>query len=117
MIYEQLYPSVTSVMSDMPKSQSEGSALEKLVQRRMDLCEKLTELLTEIGTRLDDIMDMINTLPDNEQIVIIYRYIKGMRWEAISRKTNYSERHMRRVRDRAIEAMSIVKNKDVRLCP
>jgi len=107
MIYDQLYPRITPVLSDMPKSQSEGNALEKLVERRMDLCEKITEVLTEMRERLDEIMVMIGQLQDNEQIVIIFRYVQGMSWRKIEGKMNYSYKHCFRIHDRAVEKMTL----------
>ena len=107
MVYDQLYPKMTTVLSDMPKGYSEDSALEKLVQRRMDLCDKITEVLMEMRERLDEIILMIGELKDNEQVVIIFRYVQGMSWRKIESKINYSYKQCFRIHDRAIEKMTL----------
>jgi DNA-directed RNA polymerase specialized sigma subunit len=107
MVYDQLYPRMTSILTDMPKGYSEDSALEKLVQRRMDLCDKITEVLMEMRERLDEIILMIGELKDNEQVVIIFRYVQGMSWNKIARRMTYSVDNCYKIHSRAIERMDL----------
>ena len=107
MIYDQLYPRITPVLSDVPKGQPEGNALEKLVERRIDLREKIIEIQSKMRDEIDEIMRMIGTLKDDEQTIIIFRYINGMSWKKINRKMNYSERQCYYIHNRAIENMNV----------
>lgn len=106
-VYDQLYPSATSRLSTEPRGYSEESAIDKVVQRRIDLCEKITEVLKDMRASLDEIMRMIGKLDDREQIVIIFRYVQGMSWRKIENKMNYSYKHCFRIHDRAIEKMTL----------
>ncbi len=44
----------------------------------------------------------LSKLPENQEKVLRLRYIEGMKWEDIARKTNYNERHCRFISNKVL---------------
>lgn len=50
---------------------------------------------------------------DNQRALLMCRYIKGMSWEDIAVKLNYTWRHVHRIHSQALDSIDI---KDVIVC-
>ena len=63
------------------------------VARIVDAEEALTSEIGEIGRKLAEILEAINSVPDEMQkTVLTLRYIEGLDWIAISEQIHYEER-------------------------
>ena len=111
LIYEQLYPRITPILSDMPKSPSEESQLEKIVYQRLSLSDKIKRIQNEMREKMNEILYMMECLDEREFLIVNYRYIRGMRWRDIEEKINYSESQCYRIHRNAIDKMEIEKQR------
>ena len=79
--------------------------------------EKLIALEKENDLRIKfffEIMDLINKLPNLENDVLFYRYIKGYRWDVVSNLLGCSESYAFKIHKRALNEISgKIFNRDV----
>lgn len=93
-----------------------SNSVEKSLCRLVDKETYTDKLREEYITAHTRAMRLINTLTEPaEGEVLIRRYIKEERWEHIADEMNYTERHIRRIHDRALKKLQ--NSKDVLECP
>lgn len=95
--------SVTAKYSALPGGGggNGNSAWDALVEAR----ERAGAALTKTLYREADIEQFINSLPEPRYRVLLkYRYLELLNWEPIAKKMNYSERQLRRLHGRALQA-------------
>ena len=68
------------------------------------LLKKQTKLQIAMTRALADVADLIDNVEDKKQALVMhYRYTACLQWRAIANKTGYSERHVYRMHDMAID--------------
>lgn len=60
----------------------------------------------ELEAQLLAIENAINTLPTTERIIIRRHFIQGLTWRQVGEVENYSERHLTRLCDKALERLA-----------
>lgn len=58
----------------------------------------------------------LGCLTSQQREVVHWRYIEGMGWEEVSRRTHYSRRHCFNIRDRAVDRLKKKAEKDEQVC-
>jgi len=104
-LLDQLFPSCTQTLSDMPKIQSDTYEPERWAQRRWEQKERMQDKLSDISKALADTENMIEKLTGVYRSVIIRKYLMGETHESIGIKFAYSERQIRRMHNDAIERL------------
>lgn len=97
----KMFPSI--IQDGMPHSSGGGDLSGYMVQ--MDRLErKILKARYKCVSRLKEIKDRIERLEDeNEKDVLMYRYIRGMKWEDIAVKMGYSWKQIHRFHSNALE--------------
>ena len=104
----RMFPSL--VLDGMPHG-SDLSVYAVMVDEQM---EKLKEWQLEKVRLYESISDRIRRVEDdNQRALLICRYIKGMSWEDIAVKLNYTWRHVHRIHSQALDGIDL---KDVIEC-
>lgn len=94
------------ILSDMPRG-----------GKRLDLADKIAKLVdlqAEYNRQWDAAIDRrikieaaIDTLDDpTERMLLIYKYIDGLKWEDVCDKMHYSWRQIHRLHARALQKMA-----------
>lgn len=98
---DKMCPSV--IQDGMPHA-SGGGDLSGYVARVDALERKILKARYKRIQRFKEIRDRIERLEDeNEKDVLVYRYIRGMKWEDIAVKMNIGYRHVLRMHGKALE--------------
>lgn len=98
---DKMCPSV--IQDGMPHA-SGGGDLSGYAARVDALERKILKARYKRIQRFKEIRDRIERLEDeNEKDVLVYRYIKGMKWEDIAVKMNIGYRHVLRMHGKALE--------------
>lgn len=79
---------------------------EEINKLKVQRLEKV-KIYSDISSRIRRVED------DNQRELLMYRYIKGMSWEDIAVKLNYTWRHVHRIHSQALDSIDI---KDVIVC-
>lgn len=79
---------------------------EEINKLKVQRLEKV-KIYSDISSRIRKVED------DNQRELLMYRYIKGMSWEDIAVKLNYTWRHVHRIHSQALDSIDI---KDVIVC-
>lgn len=83
---------------------SGGSDLSGYMSKVDELERKILKSRYKRIQKFKEIRDRIERLEDeNEKDVLVYRYIKGMKWEDICVKTKYSWKQIHRIHSKALE--------------
>ena len=85
-LYNQLYPSGTQMLSDMPKAPTESYEPERWAVRRWDQRERMEISLQAMRDALSDIEHMVDRLDGDYKTVILRRYLLNESWEDIAEK-------------------------------
>ena len=73
-------------------------------EKREHLCDKLKQIEIEAAECKLTCCRWIASLENvNQQIVLIYKYVHGYKWEEAENIIGQSERHLRRIRNKAIK--------------
>lgn len=108
---DKMFPSM--VMDGMPHG-SDHSDLSTYMARMDEQLTRLKEWQLEKVRLYESISDRIRRVEDdNQRELLMYRYIKGMSWEDIAVKLNYTWRHVHRIHSQALDSIDI---KDVIVC-
>lgn len=93
-----------SVIQDGMPHASGGGDLSGYAARVDRLERKILRTRYKCVSRFKEIKDRIERLEDeNEKDVLMYRYIKGMKWEDIAVKMDYSWKQIHRFHSNALE--------------
>lgn len=98
-------------MTPLPGSQPGGGSKDK--DRLSTQMAKLDELERELVDRLIQLEDklqlvepVLDRLPPRQRVIVHMRLVEAIPWRLVSKRTNYSERHSRRLYRRAVEKLS-----------
>lgn len=98
---DKMCPSV--IQDGMPHA-SGGGDLSGYAARVDALERKILKARYKRIQMFKEIRDRIERLEDeNEKDVLVYRYIKGMKWEDIAVKMEYTWQHIHRIHSNALE--------------
>lgn len=102
------YPS--SIQDGMPHG-SGGGDLSGYVSRVDELERKIRKARYKRIRKFKEIRDRIERLEDeNEKDVLVYRYIRGMKWEEIAVKMGYTYRNVTKIHGKALANFVIKKS-------
>ena len=108
---DKMFPSLA--MDGMPH----GNGTSDLSEYAARLDEEINKLKVQRLEKVkiySDISSKIRRVEDdNQRELLMYRYIKGMSWEDIAVKLNYTWRHVHRIHSQALDSIDI---KDVIVC-
>ena len=100
-----------SVVQDGMPHGSGGGDLSVYAAKVDDLEGEIKEAADECIEHLKSIRDKIEQLQDeNEKDVLNYRYIRGMKWEEIAVKMDYSWKQIHRFHSKALENFKMTQN-------
>ena len=103
----KLSPSL--IQDGMPHG-SGGGDLSGYSAKKDKIEREIEEERIEGLRKLDEIRRNIEMLCDeDEKDVLVYRYIKNMKWESICEKTHYKEAQIHRIHANALKSIKIIK--------
>lgn len=88
-----------------PRGGSRQSGLEDIVAKYEEIERRYHAKLDEIAARLLAIEEAIETLDPTERLLCRCRYLKGLGWEAVCVKINYSWRQTHRIHAEALRKL------------
>ena len=94
----------------LPRNGTGGGAGDKMsgpVAKLIDLQQQYAEEVVEIESSLQITELTLSQLPDKQQTILRLRYIEGLTWENVARRTHYDPSHCRRIHR---VAMKYIKN-------
>ena len=104
----ELKMSASAVANDgMPKGSDQRDLsdymvrIDSMIQERKNEIRKRMLLFDEISKKIKSLKNQ------NEDDVMFYKYIRRKNFAEIAEKMNYSERHTRRIHNKALEHLSI----------
>ena len=88
----------------------EGDIQHKLqfAKEAAEEAEKYASEAEELRTVKREIIRCLNRLPSAERNALYYHYIKGRTWAWVSVKCAYSERQIRNIGNRGLDALSFI---------
>ena len=102
---DKMFPSM--VTDGMPHG-SEHSDLSAYMARMDEQLTRLKEWQLEKVRLYESISDRIRRVEDdNQRALLIYRYIKGMRWEEVAAEMGYTWSWTHKLHSRALDAIEI----------
>lgn len=100
-----------SVVQDGMPHGSGGGDLSVYAAKVDELEGEIKEAADECIEHLKSIRDKIEQLQgENEKDVLNYRYIRGMKWEEIAAKMDYSWKQIHRFHSKALENFKMTQN-------
>lgn len=97
-------------LSGMPSSgtKSNEAPFAKCVQKIIDLEREIDAEIDRFVDLKKEIRDVINTAPTYEQrLVLKYRYIEFLKWEAVASKIDLSLKQVHRIHNEALKNIKI----------
>ena len=80
----------------------------KCIQKIIDLENEINAEIDRLVDLKKEIRDVINTAPTYEQrLVLKYRYIEFLKWEAVASKIDLSLKHVHRIHNEALKNIKI----------
>lgn len=105
------------VIDDMPKCG--GCNIYENVDYLIDKIDGIQKDMSKDIATLCDLLDTwkikVDTLSEEEKLVINLRYFEGRSWRTVAKDLNYDERHVYRLHGRALENLSHL-TQDVSKC-
>lgn len=105
-LYDQLFPSITQVLSHDKIQSTGGNATENKTVAFIDLRRQMTDSLQAMQDEISGIISMIQSLPADEYTVIMRRYTLNESMETISEKTFISIAQCWRMHESAVRRMA-----------
>ena len=105
-LYDQLYPSGTQILSDMPKAPSESYETERWADKRWNQAERMKRSLEDMRDALDDVEKLVSLVEGNYNTVLVRRYLLNESYEVIAERLHYCDRQVKRIHQRAIEKIA-----------
>lgn len=94
---------INSCFNDMPASKSKSDKLQTAVEDIIEAEAKLISQIKKSEEIKNEIIETIESLENRRYKVILrYRYIVGMNWEAIAEKSELSSKWCKTLHDRAL---------------
>ena len=104
-IRERAYPTGISYEGDKVQTSTEDKFL-KIMAKCADKAAELEMTRMKYNYECARLLNMIHELNDERYIEILkYRYIDGLRYEEIEKKIGYSARHIKRLKNEALEIL------------
>lgn len=98
-------------MSGMPSGHAGSDRMAEYIIKLDEMQQKINEAIERACDRMKEIDEVISKVEDTTlKQVLFYRYIKGCKWDDIEETINYTERHLRRLKDRALEEVAKILN-------
>lgn len=111
-LYDELYPSGTIKLSDMPKNEIDTYEPERWAIKRIDMRDQMARSLDEMREKYEGIEKMISALPHDQHCVIMHKYMLGETYEQMEKKLNYVKRSLIRIHNRAINNLVTLCHRD-----
>jgi DNA-directed RNA polymerase specialized sigma24 family protein len=102
-LYDQLFPSGTQTLTDMPRCQQDTFEPERWAQRRWNQRDRMQDSLNEMQAACADLENLVNLVTGNYNTVLIRRYMLNQSYETISEQMNCHRNTIKRWHDGAIE--------------
>ena len=103
----------TAKLSSTPEgSKPEGSALESLVVKKLELVALYQAKQAELIEEQVAIEHAIDSLEPTARTLLRYKYIKGLKWEDICERMAYSWRQIHRLHGNALAALKAKEEKE-----
>lgn len=94
---------ITPQLDGMPHGSDGKDKMATLTATIVDLEEKLDKRRVNCEVEMQRAETVIDTLPDQQRLIMRLRYIDGLTWRQVSEKSNYDKRHCIRIHKRALE--------------
>lgn len=107
-MYDQLYPSGTQMLTDMPKGGSESYEVERWADKRWNQSARMERSLDEMRDEYENLERLINTVDGDYNTVLRRRYMLNESWETIAIKMHYERTTVWRWHNKAIEILAKV---------
>lgn len=88
------------------RSSAETDPMAARVAEMMDLETEWFDSMMALEKRVIVIGGHFGCLTSQQREVIHWRYVEGMSWPEVARRTHYSRRHCIRIRDRAVDRLT-----------
>ena len=105
-LYDQLFPSGTQMLTDMPKAQTSTYEVERWADKRWSQSERMKRSLDDMREALEDIEQLVSLVDGNYNTVLVRRYMLNESYEAIAERLHYCDRQVIRIHNRAIEKIA-----------
>ncbi len=107
-LWETRATKITSVNTGMPKGSGTSDKISSSVARIIQIKEELQSEIDKLSDMTGKVYKAINSLNDPTlETLLMYRYIRGLSWEEIAVKMNFSFRHLCRMHGEALSKMSL----------
>lgn len=91
--------------------QQQKSTLSQDISLEFNIAQREAELKQEVADyndKCNEIEQAIQTVPNLLlQTILRFYYINGLTWEEVADETGYDTRHIRRLRDEALDALQL----------
>jgi DNA-directed RNA polymerase specialized sigma subunit len=101
-LYNQLFPSGTIQLTDMPKAAADTYEPERWAQRRWDQRDRMERSLQAMLDALDEIESVTACLEGDEKAVIVRRYFIGETMDQVAESIGKSEQWCYNMQRKAI---------------
>ena len=95
----------TPQLDGMPHGSDGTDKMASITATIVDLEGKLDKRRVDCEREMQRAEIVIDTLPDQQRLVMRLRYIEGLTWKQVAEKSNYDKRHCIRIHKRALERM------------
>ena len=107
-LWETRATKITSVNTGMPKGSGTSDKISSSVARIIQIKEELQSEIDKLSDMTGKVYKAINSLNDPTlETLLMYRYIRGLSWEEIAVKMNFSFRHLCRMHGKALSKMML----------
>lgn len=98
---------VTQVLSHAPAHTGNQDKLAEQVRFMVELEAARAAKVVEMENHIDKCRVWLSTIPSQQAAVLTCRYIDGMKWAEVARKTGYSKHHCYKIRDAALKKLKV----------
>lgn len=98
---------MTPLLSSQPgRGSRERDKLAAQMARIDEMEIELAERIIALESKLQLVDKALDKLPARQRVVVYMRLVEALPWRVVGKRTNYSERHSRRLFRQAIKKMS-----------
>lgn len=98
-----LATSVTANIDGMPHASGKSDKIGNIAVKLADLDREINELVDRYVNLKRDVVNALETLPQQQYLVLHKHYIQGMSWGAVAQDMGYSREHIWRIKVKALE--------------
>lgn len=109
---EQKMYKLNQVLGEL-KSDGEKKDFSEVLLIFIEKKEKIKNLINTYAISLKEIYKELEVLDEIEFKIIEYRFVQGLKWEEIIKKTHYSESSVFRICNKAFEKLRKSNNKSI----